>query len=137
MKKIISLFSALILTFALTLSSANADKSGVVKIPTHNWSSQLVGAEVVGELLKMVGEKVEYINMDSQACESMLIYSTFSPTIFNNSPTTSAPTNWLDQLWVGIFTTPLLSAFALLKVRANVNIKAENNDIIFFIYTPL
>ncbi len=67
MKKIISLFSALILTFALTLSSANADKSGVVKIPTHNWSSQLVGAEVVGELLKMVGEKVEYINMDSQA----------------------------------------------------------------------
>ena len=58
MKKIISLFSALILTFALTLSSANADKSGVVKIPTHNWSSQLVGAEVVGELLKMVGEKV-------------------------------------------------------------------------------
>ena len=35
-------------------------------IPTHNWSSQLVGAEVVGELFKKVGEKVEYVPMDSQ-----------------------------------------------------------------------
>ena len=45
---------------------AIADSSGVIKIPTHNWSSQLVGAEVVGELFKKVGEKVEYVPMDSQ-----------------------------------------------------------------------
>ena len=67
MKKLLSIISAFLITFALSFTGANADKSGVVKIPTHNWSSQLVGAEVVGELLKMVGEKVEYINMDSQA----------------------------------------------------------------------
>ena len=29
---------------ALFSASANADSSGVIKIPTHNWSSQLVGA---------------------------------------------------------------------------------------------
>ena len=29
---------------------ANANSSGTIMIPTHNWSSQLVGAEVVGEL---------------------------------------------------------------------------------------
>ena len=51
---------------ALFSASANADSSGVIKIPTHNWSSQLVGAEVVGELFKMVGEKIEYVSMDSQ-----------------------------------------------------------------------
>ena len=45
---------------------AIADSSGVIKIPTHNWSSQLVGAEVVGELFKKVGEKIEYVPMDSQ-----------------------------------------------------------------------
>ena len=67
MKKIITLLSTLLVVFGFSIKSAIADKSGVVKIPTHNWSSQLVGAEVVGELLKMVGEKVEYINMDSQA----------------------------------------------------------------------
>ena len=38
--------------------TVSADKSGIVKIPLHNWSSQLVGAAVVGELIKMVGEKV-------------------------------------------------------------------------------
>ena len=60
-------FLALSVCFAaLGTVSANADSSGVIKIPTHNWSSQLVGAEVVGELFKMVGEKVEYVSMDSQ-----------------------------------------------------------------------
>ena len=46
--------------------AASADSSGTIKIPTHNWSSQLVGAEVVGELFKMVGEEIEYVPMDSQ-----------------------------------------------------------------------
>ena len=48
MKKLLSIISAFLITFALSFTGANADKSGVVKIPTHNWSSQLVGAEVVG-----------------------------------------------------------------------------------------
>jgi ABC-type proline/glycine betaine transport system substrate-binding protein len=50
MKKLLSIFSALLIAFVFSFTTANADKSGVVKIPTHNWSSQLVGAEVVGEL---------------------------------------------------------------------------------------
>ena len=66
MKKMISFLSAFLIVTSISLGTASADKSGVVKIPTHNWSSQLVGAEVVGELLKMVGEEVEYIPMDSQ-----------------------------------------------------------------------
>lgn len=66
MKKMISFLSAFLVVTGISLGTATADKSGVVKIPTHNWSSQLVGAEVVGELLKMVGEEIEYIPMDSQ-----------------------------------------------------------------------
>lgn len=51
---------------AATLMSAGAAQADAVKIPTHNWSSQLVGAEIVGKLFEMVGEEVEYIPMDSQ-----------------------------------------------------------------------
>ena len=52
-------FLALSVCFAaLGTVSANADSSGVIKIPTHNWSSQLVGAEVVGELFKWLVRKL-------------------------------------------------------------------------------
>ena len=65
--KIAELISASLLLMLVIFSGiANADKSGVIKIPKHNWSSQLVGAEVVGELMKMVDEKVEYVPMNSQ-----------------------------------------------------------------------
>tara|TARA_B100001123_G_scaffold366115_1_gene425564 strand:+ start:113 stop:1066 length:954 start_codon:yes stop_codon:yes gene_type:complete len=65
-KKLAELLFACSLIICVSFEIANADKSGVIKIPTHNWSSQLVGATIVGELMKMVGEKVEYIPMDSQ-----------------------------------------------------------------------
>ena len=56
MKKIINKISKLIsfTLLALIFSSTliKADKSGVVKIPVHNWSSQLVGAEIIGQLMK-------------------------------------------------------------------------------------
>ncbi len=42
MKKIITLLSTLLVVFGFSINNAIADKSGVVKIPTHNWSSQLV-----------------------------------------------------------------------------------------------
>jgi len=64
--KIVRLISASLLMFVVSFGTVNADKNGVIKIPKHNWPSQLVGAEVVGELMKMVGEKVEYVPMDSQ-----------------------------------------------------------------------
>ena len=37
-----------------------------IKIPIHNWSSQLVGAEIVGKILEEQGFKVEYVSSDSQ-----------------------------------------------------------------------
>ncbi len=64
--KIFRLISSIVLFLFFSCGVAIADKSGVIKIPTHNWSSQLVGAEIIGELMKIVGERVEYIPMDSQ-----------------------------------------------------------------------
>ena len=37
-----------------------------VKIPIHNWSSQIVGAHIVGKLLEKVGSEVEFVSSDSQ-----------------------------------------------------------------------
>ncbi len=70
MKNTINYTAKLISVFLLILTiffvEAKADKSGVIKIAIHNWSSQLVGATVIGELMKKVDEKVEYVLMDSQ-----------------------------------------------------------------------
>ena len=59
MRMPIAMLSAMFLSTGIAQADA-------VKIPTHNWSSQLVGAEIVGKLFEMVGEEVEYIPMDSQ-----------------------------------------------------------------------
>ena len=45
------------------LQLAHADS---IKVPTHNWSSQLVGAKIVGKLFEKIGEEVEYVPIDSQ-----------------------------------------------------------------------
>ena len=45
---------------------AMADSSDAIRIPLHNWSSQLVGAEVVGGVLEEAGFSVEYVPSDSQ-----------------------------------------------------------------------
>ena len=45
---------------------AMADSSDPIRIPLHNWSSQLVGAEVVGGILEEAGFSVEYVPSDSQ-----------------------------------------------------------------------
>ena len=46
---------------------AAADSTDPIRIPTHNWSSQLVGAEVVGGILEDAGYDIEYVQSDSQA----------------------------------------------------------------------
>lgn len=46
--------------------AAWADSSDPIKIPIHNWSSQIVGAHIVGKLLEKAGAKVEYVSSDSQ-----------------------------------------------------------------------
>lgn len=44
-----------------------ADSTDPIIIPIHNWTSQIVGAEIVGEILMMAGANVEYISSDSGA----------------------------------------------------------------------
>ena len=46
--------------------NAAVDSSDPIRIPLHNWSSQLVGAEVVGGILEDAGFSVEYVPSDSQ-----------------------------------------------------------------------
>ena len=67
MEYLMKIFGRVLVAAIFFLSSVSITAADTIKIPTHNWSSQLVGAEVVGMLLEKVGEKVEYINMDSQA----------------------------------------------------------------------
>ena len=45
---------------------AMEDSADAIRIPLHNWSSQLVGAEVVGGVLEEAGFSVEYVPSDSQ-----------------------------------------------------------------------
>lgn len=56
---------------ALTPFAAGAEKLGMVNepivIPIHNWSSQIVMSNVVGQLYESVGYSVEYVTTDSQA----------------------------------------------------------------------
>ena len=43
-----------------------ADSDDPIKIPIHNWSSQIVGAHVLGKVLNGQGFATEFINADSQ-----------------------------------------------------------------------
>ena len=51
---------------AFLVVGAQTAAADTIKIPLHNWSSQLVGARIVGKLLEMVGNKVDYVSADSQ-----------------------------------------------------------------------
>lgn len=56
---------AAILAFAASTAFAE-DSTDTIKIPIHNWSSQIVGAHIVGKLLEKTGATVEYVSSDSQ-----------------------------------------------------------------------
>ena len=58
-----------ILTTALVFSGVSraADSKKPIKIPTHNWSSQVVMAYVIGGIFEALGDKVEYVPADPQA----------------------------------------------------------------------
>ena len=70
---------------------ANADSKKPIVIPTHNWSSQIVMAYVIGGMFESMGNNVKYVNADSQAvyepilidsytaCESAFTYLTLLP----------------------------------------------------------
>ena len=54
MRKIISLLSAMIISVVSFTGMSNAaDSKKPIRIPTHNWSSQVVMAYVIGEFLKV------------------------------------------------------------------------------------
>ena len=45
----------------------SGDSSQPIVIPTHNWSSQIVMAYVIGGIFESMGNNVSYVNADSQA----------------------------------------------------------------------
>lgn len=49
------------------LASMAADSSDPIVIPIHNWSSQIVMSNVVGQIFEAAGNNVEYVTTDSQA----------------------------------------------------------------------
>ena len=69
MRKIISLVSALFIVTSVTLGTAAyaADSKKPIRIPTHNWSSQIVMAYVIGGIFESIGNNVEYVPADSNA----------------------------------------------------------------------
>lgn len=70
--KVLRLILVILLILIFPIKNVNADKTGVIKIPIHNWSSQLVGARIVGELFKKVGENVLYVPTDSQSVYQLM-----------------------------------------------------------------
>jgi len=50
---------------ATTAAPAAADSADPIKLPIHNWSSQIAGVYAVGAILESTGNSVEYISADS------------------------------------------------------------------------
>lgn len=61
--------STAILTGVVSLAPvvAMADSDDPIVIPIHNWSSQIVMSNVVGQIFEEMGLNVEYVTTDSQA----------------------------------------------------------------------
>lgn len=57
---------ALVLTTGATAALASDSRDPIV-IPIHNWSSQIVMSNVIGQILESQGNTVEYVTTDSQA----------------------------------------------------------------------
>ena len=51
----------------LPLAAMAQDSADPIIIPIHNWSSQIVMSNVVGQILESQGASVEYVTTDSQA----------------------------------------------------------------------
>ena len=70
MLRIFKMLTATFALVALTLSSSAvyaADSKKPIRIPVHNWSSQVVMAYVIGGIFESIGDNVEYVPADSQA----------------------------------------------------------------------
>jgi len=61
-----AIVACIMLAFSAGTISA-ADSSSPIVIPTHNWSSQVVMAYVIGGIFESMGNNVEYVSADTQA----------------------------------------------------------------------
>ena len=61
MRKLISLLSAVVISVISFAGISNAaDSKKPIVIPTHNWSSQIVMAYVIGGIFESMGNNVTY-----------------------------------------------------------------------------
>ena len=66
----IILIAVIIYLFTQTdrkVADGSGDSSAPIVIPTHNWSSQVVMAYVIGGIFEKNGNNVKYVPADSQA----------------------------------------------------------------------
>ena len=70
MKKIISLISALVISVVSFAGVSNADSKKPIVIPTHNWSSQIVMAYVIGGIFESMGNNVNTLMLTLKQCMS-------------------------------------------------------------------
>ena len=56
------------------------DSSQPIVIPTHNWSSQVVMAYVIGGIFEANGNNVKYVPADSQAVYELSLIHISEPT---------------------------------------------------------
>lgn len=56
-----------VLLAAISGPALAKDSSKPIRIPTHNWSSQVVMAYIIGGIFESMGDTVEYVPADSQA----------------------------------------------------------------------
>jgi len=52
---------------AFSFATYAADSKKPIRIPVHNWSSQVVMAYVIGGIFESMGNNVEYVSADTQA----------------------------------------------------------------------
>jgi len=64
MKNLIAILAAGILALPAAVSAEDSSKP--IVIPTHNWSSQVVMAYVIGGIFESMGNNVEYVPADTQ-----------------------------------------------------------------------
>ncbi len=67
MKRNLILASAAAVAMSFAPSAYAQDSAEPIVIPTHNWSSQVVMAYVIGGIFESLGDNVEYVPADSQA----------------------------------------------------------------------
>jgi glycine betaine/proline transport system substrate-binding protein len=66
MNKFTTALTAGVLALA-PMTALAEDSSDPIVIPIHNWSSQIVMSNVVGQIFEQMGNNVEYVTTDSQA----------------------------------------------------------------------